>query len=238
MTRNFLLVCALFIATTAGIKAQTNQETISYIEVTGKAEKEIAPDKIYLSIVINEKDYKNKSLAQIEKDMMKTLKNIGIDTKKDLSVTDMASNFSYYYSFIKKNDVKISKEYQLLVTDAKTAGQVILELQKIWISKVNLVKVDNSKIEQYRKEIKVEAIKAAKEKAAMLAEAIGQSIGKAIYIGEQDHYFRSYASMDMANIMVKNMAEAGGIEDAYEAPEIEFEKLKIESTIIVRFALN
>ena len=46
-----------------------------FIEVTGKAEKYVAPDEISLSIVINEKDYaKKQSLESLEKEMLAALK--------------------------------------------------------------------------------------------------------------------------------------------------------------------
>ena len=60
----------------------------------------------------------------------------------------------------------------------------VIELENIGISNVTIDRLDNSNIRKFRKEVKIDAIKAAKEKAESLATAIGQSTGRAIYIQE------------------------------------------------------
>ena len=66
----------------------------NYIEVTGKGEMEISPDKIYIQIIINENDNKGKESVEIlEKKMLAKLQTVGIDLKKDFSVKDINSNF-------------------------------------------------------------------------------------------------------------------------------------------------
>ena len=59
-----LLISSMF---AQSISAQ-NIENTPYIEVVGRAEKDILPDEIYLSISINESDYgKESSLTAKEK---------------------------------------------------------------------------------------------------------------------------------------------------------------------------
>lgn len=205
--------------------------TKHYIEVTGKAHKEVVPDRIYMTITINEKDYKNTPLATVEKNMMEQLKKVGIDVKKNLFVKDMASNFKHY--FLLKSDARLMKQYQLLTTSAMQAGEVILALEAIGVSEVAIEKVECSKLEEYKDEVRVQAIKNAKARATLLAEAIDHSIGKAIHISENEHNFRTYGMSDM--MLVKgNLAET----QVTRAPEIEFEKIKIETTVHVKFELK
>src|SRR5665647_2412101 len=133
----------LFLLTSAVLIAQTGGKNFidqNYIEVTGKAEMEIIPDEIYLRILLNEKDYKGKNFADLEKTMFNKLNELGIDVSKDLAVKDLLSNFQYYW-FIKA-DILLSKEYQLLVHDAKTAGKVFIELQKLGISNASIDRVE------------------------------------------------------------------------------------------------
>jgi len=206
-----------------------------YIEVTGKAEMEILPDQIYLSIVINEKDNKGKVLLdQAEKNMISKLEKIHIDTKKDLSVKDMSSNFKNYW--IKNSEIMTSKEYQLMVSNAQTAGKVIQELEKIGISNISIEKVNHSRIDQFRREVKVNAIKVAKEKATDMAQAIGQNAGKAIYIQEIEYNNFSSMKRSTANIMVK-MTNADALKSE-DVPDIEFEKIKLEYQVKAYFELN
>ncbi len=232
MKRVILSTCIALFAT---LFAYGQTQQTPYIEITGKSEREISPDKIFLKITINEKDYKGKNLSDLESGMIKTLKEVGVDTKKDLSIRDIASNLKTY--LLLKNDIKLMKEYQLLVGDAKTAGRVIIELQKIGISQVSIDKMECSKIEQYKNEIKVEAIKNAKQRGEMLTSAIGQSLGNAIYINEIENNYREFDYSGSRSINVMNMMEKSSV-DSYEIPDIEFDKMKIEASIIVRFELK
>src|SRR5690606_22168847 len=84
-------------------------------------------------------------------------------------------------------DVLQSKEYQIIVKDGKATGQVFLALDDIGITNAKIEKLESSKIDEYRREVKLKAIKDAKEKARLLTEAIGQKAGKALFI--QEHYF-------------------------------------------------
>lgn len=227
-----LLLFSILMAT----KAQTGEKNFidrPYIEVTGKAEMEVMPDQIYMSITINEKDSKGKIvLAQTEKDLLAKLKALGIDTKKDLSVKDMSSNFKRYW--VKGSDILTSKEYQLLVTTAQLAGTVMQELEKIGISNVSIERVDHSKMEQFRREVKVMAVKAAKEKANDMATAIGQQAGKAIYIQEIDFGNALYGRMaGLANSVMLKSHEADTA-----VPDIAFEKIKLEYQVNAKFELN
>ena len=43
----------------------------------------------------------------LKKEMVKTLKNIGIDTKNNLTVVDLSSDINHYK--IKKDEIKLSK---------------------------------------------------------------------------------------------------------------------------------
>ena len=236
--KKIMLAGLLLFTTIMAANAQNGEKNYidrPYIEVTGKAEMEVTPDQIYMSIIINEKDSKGKIvLAQSEKDMMTKLKALGIDTKKDLSVKDMSSNFKKYW--VKSSEIMTSKEYQLLVTTAQMAGTVMQELEKIGISNVSIDRVDHSQMEQFRREVKINAVKIAKEKATAMASAIGQTAGKAIYIQEVDFgnnamYTGRMAGLD-SNVRMK--VSSADI----TVPDIEFEKIKLEYQVNAKFELN
>jgi uncharacterized protein YggE len=111
------------------------------------------------------------------------------------------------------------------------AGKVFIEMEKLGISNLSIERLDNSKIEKYKNEVKVDAIKAAKTKAELLAVAINQTIGRAIYIQEQ----QMYEPMMMSNTMMIR-GESSMKEDAELA--IDFEKIKLEYFILCRFELK
>ena len=197
---------------------------------------EIVPDEIYLKIIISEKEIKGKSLSEIENPMVAKLQDIGVDTKKDLSIKDYSSNFRSYW--IAKSDIFLTKEYELLVRDAKSAGKVFLELQKLGISNISINRIESSKIQEYRKQVKINAVKAAKEKAKSIATAINEDIGKAIYIQELDNNFVSSLSGRVAGIQVRGYSNSVVSVGESQEPDIEFEKIKLDYSILVRFELK
>lgn len=201
----------------------------NYIEVTGKSEMLVVPDLIYLHIMLKEEDEKNKvSVQTLEKRMMKALEEIGLDIEKDVSISDISSNFKNY--ILSRDDVVLSKQYQVVVRDGLTASKVYIGLEKEGISNISIAKLDHSNIIHLRKEVKIKAIQAAKEKATFLAEAIDQSTGKAIFIQEQNNYMAPYRT---ANMMMSRNA----VDDETEFLDIDFEKIKLEYSIFCRFKL-
>lgn len=224
------------------ITAQTGEKNFidqNYIEVTGKAEMEVSPDEIYIKILIDEKEIKGKTLEETEKSMLRKFSEIGIDLSKDFAIKDLVSNFQYYW-FI-RTDIILSKEYQLLVHDAKTAGKVFIELQKLGISNASIDRVEHSKILEFRKEVKVAAMKAAFDKAKALTLAINQDIGKAIYIQELETNMNLYGNAlqgKAAGLMIRGYSNTAINGAKPVEPDIEFEKIKLEYNIIARFELK
>lgn len=209
----------------------------NYIEVTGKAEMEIVPDEIYLKIFVNEKDYKGKhTLEEIEGKMQAKLSALGINVEQDLAVRDMTSNFSSYWQ--KTKSIHTIREYQLLVHSAKSAGQVFQQLESLGISNISIDRTDHSEMDDFKMQVKLKAIAAAQQKATSLTETIGQNCGRAIYIREvENRVFKAAHELPGAasNILVKGYANAV---HAASDLEIEFEKIRIDYSIQVRFELN
>jgi uncharacterized protein YggE len=235
--RNLLIGFIVLISTT--INAQTGDKNFidqNYIEVIGKSEMEITPDLIYLKVLLNEKDTKNRiSISELELKMIEKLKGIGVDISKDLFIKDISSNFKYY--LLTKNEILLSKEYQILAHDGKTASQVFLELEKIGISNVSIERLENSKMVQFRKEVKVNAIKSAKEKAESLTSALSQNVGRALFIQEIDNNLNNSRSSN--SIMIRGISSnIYGANAPSPVLDFDFEKIKIEYSILCRFELK
>lgn len=235
--KKIMLAGLLLLSTIMATKAQTGEKNFidrPYIEVTGKAEMEVTPDRIYMILAINEKDSKGKTvLAESEREMISKLKELGIDTKKDLSVRDMSSNFKKYW--IKSSEIMTNKEYQLIVSSAQNAGRVMQGLEKIGISNVTIERVEHSQIEALRKDVKIMAAKNAREKATDLANAVGQGVGNAIFIQEID-YEQPYMQGRLAEVAFKSAADRTEMD--MNVPDIEFEKIKLEYRVHAKFELR
>ena len=240
MRKLFTIIMLVITSLTYSQTGEKNFIDQNYIEVTGTADMEIIPDQIYMKILIYEKEIKgNTTIDELEKSMISKLSEIRLDVNKDLAVIDLSSNFKYY--FLKENKIYLSKEYELKVKDAKTAGLVIQELEKLNISNITISKVDHSKIDQFKNQIKINAIKAAREKAEALVYEIGQSVGRAIYIEELDNIrIINSLSGKVSGVQVSNITIRGAMSDevVQTEPEIEFEKIELQYSIMVRFELK
>ena len=223
----YIMILSFLVLT---VKAQEkNFIDQNFIEVTGKAKMEVIPDEIYITILLREQDTKNKiTVSELEQKMLRKLNQIGIDTSKDLLIKDMTSNFK---NMVLRKNVLLTREYELLVKDGKTAAQVFMELEKEDISNVNISRLESSKIEEHRRQVKLDAIVAAKEKAGALAEAIDQSIGKALYIREVETPIYPQYNLN-------SNAVSGAWSPMDEAQDLDFEKIELEYSILCRFELK
>ncbi len=231
--KKLIIICCLISFTS--ILSQSGSKNFidqNYIEITGTTETELTPDEIFLSIIINEKDKKGKiSVEYQETIMIKKLKQLGIDLKKDFKVKDYSSNYKFY--FLKKTDILKSKKYQLTVHDGFTLGKVFQALESIEISNVSIERVSHSKIEEHRRKAKINALKVAKQKALDYAQAINQNIGNALFIQEIN---RNPRPQYLNQIAIRGLASS-----KYEPEtvnDIEFEKIKIYVSVLARFALK
>lgn len=212
--------------------AQQDEAYKSFIQVNGRAEKEVAPDQFYLSIVINEIDSKGKiSVENQQRDMVAALKRIGVDVEKNLKVANMSS------SYFKKSTSLSTAKYQLELGSPAMVAKVYSALGDMGISNISIVKVSNSKIDELKEQVRVEAIRNAKATAATLAGAIGQSIGKCFYIYDSNNDVIP-AYYDNAVVM-RTMAKApGAVEEAAADEPLDFKTIKLTCGVTAKFVLE
>lgn len=135
-----------------------------YIETTARVDTLVIPDRIFLSILINENDTKGKiSVEELENKMASKLKSLGIDLEEQLTLSDLGSNFKKY--FLKNQKIEKNKSYSLLVYNAKSAGEVIVNLEQIGVSNVELSNTEYSKLDQLTLDLKSRAILKARSQA-------------------------------------------------------------------------
>ena len=207
-----------------------------YLETKATVDTLVTPDRIYLSILITEKDTKGRTpVEELENRMNTKLIALGIDTKKQLTLSDVTSNFKNY--FLKRTDVLKNKAYSLLVYDAVTAGKVIVGLESIEISNVHLSKTEYSKIEQLKMELKQKAVYKAKMQAESMLKPLNQKLGKAMYISDVNSNIARILQGKSAGIQIRGLAVINK-EEEYDPIDIAFEQIKLESSITINFGIE
>jgi uncharacterized protein YggE len=235
--KQILLFLTLLLSLTAfGQTGQKNFIDQNYIEVKGTSEIEVSPDRIFINILINEKEHKGKPVNDVEKLMVEKLTAMGMDIQKQLSIRDFVSNLKN--NWILKSEIQSIKQYELLVSDAETVGKVFKELNNLGISSISIDRLESSEIDKHKREAKSKAIKQAKENAETLAQAVGQEIGRALLISEEDYLQNIAGNLQgrVAGVKIRGASSSSWNWEA--APEIEFEKIKIEYQIKVLFELK
>ncbi|MGI8950685.1 MAG: SIMPL domain-containing protein [Chitinophagaceae bacterium] len=212
------------------------QKTIS---VNGSAEKEITPDEIYVQIDLREYDKKGADIQTIKNDFLQVCKNMGL-ADSDVVVQGYSGwdgNYWWYEKKKKQNpDLKASISYWVKVKTTDEMDQLVNKLDDQATQNFFIAKTDYSKMDELKKQLKIEAIKSAKNKAIYLAESIGENVGEAITINDPSETNNYPRPLMYSNAMAKT-AEADQQENA--APmNVDFQKIKIQFEVNVVFALK
>ncbi|MFW5823248.1 MAG: SIMPL domain-containing protein [Tangfeifania sp.] len=229
---NLLFITLLFIA--LNLSAQ-NSEDARFIEVRGSAEMKVQPDEMMLSITIQEyfeeefqknkepEDYKTKvPLAQIEDGLIKSLRKAGIE-KEAIRVRGMGN-----YWRQQGKEFLFSKNLEVKITDFSKVNQLSSLIDAKGIRSLNVGQMSHSELDKFRKQVKTDALKNAREKAAYLVESLGEELGEVLSINEtNDGYAQPYRA--------KNMMMAA--EADYESVE-EVQNITISYQVTARFRIK
>ncbi len=204
-----------------------------YLETVARVDTLVAPDLIYLQIEIAESDSRNKiSVEQQENQMAEALKKLEINLGKQLSLSDVGSNFKKY--FLKEKGVVKRKSFDLVVYDAQTAGMVILDLETVGISNVTLWKTAYSKMDLLKLELKSKAMILAQKQAEYLVKSLPSKVSYPIHIVDRTYsYAEDYGP---ASFQVRTFnTEAQG---SPEPLDIQFKAIEVRSEVNVKFKLE
>lgn len=231
MKRLLSLCCLLSLGSVLNAQTGTAPEK-DIIEVTGKAEKEITPDEIYVRILIQEKNESREKITieQQEEKLRTAVTNAGIELK-NLSVSDV--NADYMKVRWKTKDVMTQKAYILKTSTPQQLRKLFTELNKIEVKDAGIDHVSHSKMDSLSKTVRVMAIKAAKEKAAYLLAAINEKVGSCLVVREEAPFY-----INASNISNNYL---GGHSMSYETTpdiEISFQNIKIDYSIYCKFEIK
>lgn len=231
-----ILVALCIIGTLAlSLDAQTQPER-RVIEVSGSAERSVTPDEFTFKITLNERmDKKDKiTIEQQEAALRRELSALGVDVAKDLSVYDISSA---YFRQRRLRDVLGTKDYRLKIRDLKQVAHLQELADRLNVGKLELIETEHSEITRLRRETKMDAMRAAKEKADYLLGAIGQRTGKPVFIKEEDETARpSYAANTYSNTVSSNISR--GLTDADGDDELSFSQIKLRFVIVAKFEIE
>ncbi len=231
----FSFIC-LFTSNIIFTQVSTTSSPQRFIEMTGRSEIEVVPDEIYVQISIHEKIKKsdNSEIEGKELLMKQALVSKGIDLKY-LSLKDEISG--YLNSWKKTGSILKKKDFILKLSDAKLIGIVFQEMDKQEIEDVSIYQIKYSKHDSLKKEMRIQAIKAAKDKIDYLLLAISESKDKLLEVKELTNEDESLLNINQErslNRFNNTLDLAGG----FELTETQFKKIKISAIIYLKYGLK
>lgn len=211
------------------------------IEVAGFAELEVIPDEIYFSISLREyfNDEKNQKdkviITTLEKQLIKAVADAGLP-KEALSISGLGGYQNYTDKKKKPATFLESKQYELKVDRADKLDGILSKVESRGVQYANVARVDHSKKEEYKKQVKINALKAAKEKATYLLEAVDQKLGPVLEIREVEDNV-NYPQPMYAKVAMRVM---GAMEsaDMVQDSDVQYQKIKLSYRMQAAFEIK
>lgn len=231
-----------FVLTSSWMNAQEINPVRKTISVTGSAEMEFVPDQIFVSVELKEYFIKNNKtdLDRIKTTFLSTCKRLSIPDSL-ISVSDYGGDDNAYSWKRRKNpDLQSSITYEVKFTNFELLEKFASMLDDKSVERFGIAKTTHSKIIEFRKQLKMQAIQACKNKAAYLTEAIGEKAGEAITITEPREYESNYnwyynrSSNYASNAISQTASSYSNLENG----KTGFQKMKLRYEMEVVFALK
>ncbi|OYT16095.1 MAG: hypothetical protein B7C24_09630 [Bacteroidetes bacterium 4572_77] len=231
------LVVLIGIFVLSNVNISNAQERVILVEsktksimVKGTAVMEVEPDELYFQIIISKSKLSGKkSVEQLEDELIEGLEKIGV-AQKDITLVDFDSYVDE--KWFSSDEIEQRRTYKLLLHNTKTSGKLYKLCKRIGISDVSMYATDISNRINLTKEMRVKAIKNAKEKAIYMLEAIDEKVGSPISVNLQDYAYNNRSANSVAEFA--RMADMA-YEDKYETPNIQ--KISISATVNAEFEI-
>ncbi|MBV9964019.1 MAG: SIMPL domain-containing protein [Parafilimonas sp.] len=211
------------------------------INVNGHSELEITPDEIYIDIELREYNKKNGDKIDIE-----TIRNQFLSAVKSMNIADTDvvvqgysgwdGNYWWYQKNKKKNpDMKAGITYEVKVKTVDDMDKLVDKLDDEATQNFYISRTSHSNMDSIKKQLKIKAIKNAKEEAVSLASALGDNVGNALTINDPNE--SSNYPQPMVFSLRGKVADVA--DQAASAPmNVDFKKIKIEMNVNVIFELR
>jgi uncharacterized protein YggE len=221
-----------------GLFAQAPNPFPKTINVSGSADMEITPDEIYVTVTLKEYEKKGTGKIGIEKiktDFLNSCSSVGLP---DSAITIASYEGNLLKKKRSKEELYATISYQIKFSNSKKIDELVNKLDDEATQNFDIVRVSHSKIQEYRKQVRILAIKAAKDKAAYLTEAVGENLGVAVTISE---YNRDIVQPFISQTSYANAVEnwsADRVSFSSADRSIDFRKIRIYMEVNVVFAIK
>ena len=179
----------VLLAAATAVSAQEKPEQ-PHVTVAGEAELNVAPDEVRFDVTLQ---HFSKELKPAKAQTDERLKGLMTLAKKHgVAESDTQTDYVKVEPRFKGNDDSkaflgywVRKDLVFTLRDVTRAEGLLSELLDFGVWRINSISFSTSQMRRHRDQARAMAMKAAQEKAAALAGAVGQKIGKAVAIEEE-----------------------------------------------------
>jgi len=209
---------------------------LRFITVIGSAEKEVTPDIIYLNISLKEyyldKDGKNKIFIE---DLERNFQRIALDngiSSENIAIESI-SGFTHLTTRKKTDSFLAGKTYKLKMNDLDKINNILDKLDPKAITSVYVSGYDFSQIEQVKKELRIQAMLNAKNKANYCLSAVNESLGSLLETEIDETSLNQ--PIGYASSLFKTSSP---VDNTSNSDSIDFKKIKLSATVHLKFQIH
>lgn len=214
------------------------------ITVTGQAEVRVPPDEVLFTLAVENVDkdmlVANRKTDDSVKQILAIARRHNVKPE-DVQTSQISVEPKYNTDDIgyeERSRVKrifigyeVSKTMAIRLREISRFDQLLADVLKAGITRLSNLEFRNSQIRKHRDQARAMAIRAAREKADLLAREIGQSIGPAYSITEGGGNFGSRSAVQNTTTTI-----SGDLSD--EESSIAPGSISVTAQVTVRFRLN
>lgn len=183
----------LIVAMILSLSVTSLAEEVRTISVSGEAEVRAVPNEVLLSIGVESKDLVlDNAIKQNDERMRKIMavikrfdiepKYIQTNSMEIRSLFDNVNNKKEFTGYL------VNRNINLTVRNTDQFEAILKSLLQAGANNISGINFRTTEIRKYRDEARILAVRAAKEKAEMLAKELGQHVGKPRVIKEEPVY--------------------------------------------------
>lgn len=213
----FLALCFFFALPTLSYAAQQD-DAVAVIRVSGQGTAAVAPDMAILNMTVTrEADTARRALdanSRAMSDVLAAMGALGVQPS-DMQTSNFSIQPKYVYPSSKSNDRNVPRivgytvrnSLTVRVRDIEKVGSALDQSVSLGVNEGGNIRFTNDDPSAAMTQARIEAVKAAREKAATLAHAAGVEVGDIREISEQSHAPR-HTPMARADLMMARGAES------------------------------
>lgn len=238
-TQRTIALLLLLSLTAASAAAQDRSEP-HLVTVAGEAEVSVSPDEVVFDVTVQTFNKVLKTAKTQTDEQLKGL--IALARRNGVAEADTQTDQIEVRPQFRGNDSSrtflgywVRKDLVVTLRDISRAEALLSEMLDFNVWRVNSVTFQTSEMRRHRDAARALAMKAAQEKAAALASAVGQKIGRAYSIEEERPVARD---LSMVNSSSNSFSTVETASDSSWEGTLAPGKIKISARVTVKFVLE